>query len=166
LGSVVGNVYLNGTNTPSSSVPIKVYSQNSGSRIHVADNTWNRAAPPSNPWSLVENEAGSSVVSSTAPIWEQSIQTLSATGTEAFVLANVGARPADRDSVDARVVNEARTQTGRIIDSPSQVGGYPNLAQNNRAFAAPADPNGDADGDGYTNLEEVLHQMAAQVEGR
>jgi len=30
----------------------------------------------------------------------------------------------------------------------------------------PASPNGDDDGDGYTNLEERLHQLAAEVEGR
>jgi hypothetical protein len=85
---------------------------------------------------------------------------------ESYVLAYAGARPADRDQVDARVTNGARAGTGRIIDSPSQVGGWPTLAQNTRAFVTPANPSGDNDGDGYTNLEEVLHQMAATVEGR
>jgi hypothetical protein len=43
---------------------------------------------------------------------------------------------------------------------------FEDLAKNQRALTLPANPNGDDDGDGYTNLEEWLHCMAAQVEGR
>jgi hypothetical protein len=43
---------------------------------------------------------------------------------------------------------------------------FPTLAQNRRTLTLPANPNSDDDGDGYTNLEEWLHCMAAQVEGR
>jgi hypothetical protein len=68
--------------------------------------------------------------------------------------------------VDLRIVNEVQTLTGRIIDHPSDVGGWPVLAENHRPLTTPTNPNGDDDGDGYTNLEEWLHQMAAQVEGR
>jgi len=50
------------------------------------------------------------------------------------VLANAGARPWDRDAIDARLVEEARTGGGRIIDSEAQVGGYPAPAETRRAF--------------------------------
>jgi hypothetical protein len=77
-----------------------------------------------------------------------------------------GARPADRDAVDARIINDFKNRRGRIIDSPSEVGGFPTLAVNRRAFRAPRNPNGDDDKNGYTNIEEVLFALAAEVEGR
>jgi hypothetical protein len=33
-----------------------------------------------------------------------------------------------------------------------------------REFVVPANANGDDDGDGYTNIEEVIHQMAKALE--
>ncbi|PLX81997.1 MAG: hypothetical protein C0617_15150 [Desulfuromonas sp.] len=83
-----------------------------------------------------------------------------------WVLLNAGARPADRDPVDERIIREVRERKGMIVDSPEQVGGWPSLPKNYRPFKIPDSPNGDDDGDGYSNIEEVLHQMAAEVEGR
>lgn len=72
------------------------------------------------------------------------------------VLARAGARPADRDAVDRRIVAGVTAGTGRIIDSPSEVGGLPETAPQLRPLSLPA-ADGDADGDGYTDLEEWLH---------
>jgi hypothetical protein len=83
---------------------------------------------------------------------------------EQWVLAKSGARPADRDAVDERIVNEVATRTGRIINSPSEVGGWPELPEYYRRFTIPLNPRADFDGDGYTNIEEILHSMAAKVE--
>jgi hypothetical protein len=82
------------------------------------------------------------------------------------VLANAGAWPASRDAVDQRVVSDVRNRTGRIITSQNQVGGWPNLGTPRRTLALPANPNGDDDGDGYTNLEEWLHALSRTAEGR
>jgi len=97
-----------------------------------------------------------------------------------LVLRNVGATLPHRDTHDARIVREV--ETGKvtygngIIDSPKQVGGWPEL----KSTAAPLDSDGDgmsdewerrhgfnpadpadgavdADGDGYTNLEKFLN---------
>ena len=84
---------------------------------------------------------------------------------EDWVLANVGARPVDRDPVDVRIINNVKNGTGDIIVSQTDVGGWPNLAENYRMLTIPANPNGDDDGDGYTNLEEWLHGYAEDVEG-
>jgi hypothetical protein len=43
----------------------------------------------------------------------------------ATTLANCGARPWDRDPIDARIVKDVIAGTGRIIDSENDVGGYP-----------------------------------------
>jgi hypothetical protein len=164
--SVVGNVYLRGVNSPTGR-PIRIYSGvKPGSLFYISDNSWDRAAVPSDPWSLVQNEEGSAVVAATPPIWIPGLVVLPNANVESWVLSYAGARPVDRDAVDLRIVQEVRTKTGRIIDHPSDVGGWPVLAQNNRPLTTPANPNGDDDGDGYTNLEEWLHQMAAEVEGR
>lgn len=53
---------------------------------------------------------------------------------ERFVLANAGARPWDRDGHDVRVLANAAEGRGEIIDSQAEVGGYPVMAQSNRAF--------------------------------
>ena len=81
-----------------------------------------------------------------------------------WVVAHAGARPADRDSVDRRVAEQVRARKGGIIKSQNDVGGWPELEENRRELKIPANPNGDDDGDGYTNLEEWLHEHAAAVE--
>ena len=81
------------------------------------------------------------------------------------VLAKVGARPVDRDSVDIRVINSVKNRTGKIMNSQNIVGGWPNLVENRRTLNLPNSPTGDDDGDGYTNLEEWLHSLAAEMEG-
>jgi pectate lyase len=96
------------------------------------------------------------------------------------VLARSGAWP--RDAVDARVVEQVRGGTGRIIDSPDDVGGWPTYAsveppldsdgdgmpdawETERGLdpGDPADAHSDRTGDGYTNLEEYLHWAHEQV---
>jgi hypothetical protein len=106
------------------------------------------------------------------------VTTMSAT--EAFnqVLANAGATLPTRDAVDTRVVNDVYNGTGRIIDHPDEVGGWPMLLsgvapvdtdhdgmpdqwemQHGFDQSDPADAQQDANGDGYTNLEEYLNSL-------
>ena len=56
------------------------------------------------------------------------------------VLASAGATKPRRDSVDARVASAVRSGAGRIIDKPSDVGGWPAYA------AGAALPDSDRDG--------------------
>ncbi len=93
------------------------------------------------------------------------------------VLASVGAS-LRRDPVDARLVEHVRTRAGALIDSQNEVGGWPQLKT---VAAAPDsdgdgmpdewetrrgldprnahDGNADADGNGYTNVEEFLNGL-------
>lgn len=85
---------------------------------------------------------------------------------EEHILASAGAWSAARDAVDARIVASVRERAGGIIDSPDEVGGMPAVAPVFHELALPADPHGDANGNGYTNLEEWLHALAARAEGQ
>lgn len=85
-----------------------------------------------------------------------------------------------RDEVDIRIVNNVRTQTGGVIDSQTQVGGFP-ILEATAALADtdqdgmpdewedafphldpnhPDDRNDDHNGNGYSNLEEFLNHLA------
>ena len=74
-----------------------------------------------------------------------------------------------------------RKQTGKLLDSQDQVGGWPELKSkpapndadrdgmadawetaHNLDPKNPEDRNGDADKDGYTNLEEYLNSLCPQ----
>jgi len=93
-----------------------------------------------------------------------------------LVLENVGATLPMRDSLDKRIVADVRNGTGKIIDHPAQVGGWPELQSGEpypdsnhngmsdeweKKFGLnsddPTSGNQDSDGDGYTNIEEFLN---------
>jgi hypothetical protein len=59
------------------------------------------------------------VTRTASPIW------VSPPATVADILKDCGARPWDRDPIDARIVADVRNGTGKIIDSEQEVGGYP-----------------------------------------
>ena len=80
------------------------------------------------------------------------------------LLINAGARPLDRDPVDERIINNIKTKTGSIIDSQDEVGGWPELPVNKRKFVVPENPHEDSNGDGYTNIENLLHNYSYWVE--
>jgi len=93
------------------------------------------------------------------------------------VLASAGSRPADRNAKDQEMVNDVKNGTGNIVNCVSSsncraapynnnAGGWPTYAQNSRPLTLPANPSSDPDGNGYTNLEEWLQSMAADVEGQ
>lgn len=114
--------------------------------------------------------------------WDEAPQVRTTSAAQAFeeVLQHAGASVPTRDAVDERVLRDVRNGTGRIIDDVAQVGGWPRLAagtppQDGDDDGMPdtweiangldprdaADRNGDADGDGYTNLEEHLNGLVA-----
>jgi hypothetical protein len=155
--SMVGNVFVSGPNTPANVVAIQFRPElGAGSRIFYSDNQAG----------MVANSAPFNPTVSSAPIWHGSFSPMPASNTETWVLASAGARPADRDPVDRRVVTEVKERSGRIIDGTAQVGGFPMLASTYRPLDIPSNPHGDDNGSGYSNIEEILFQMAAQIEGR
>lgn len=166
--AIVGNVFIEGADTKPGTKPIFIRGGNQlallpESEVFALDN---EAEGYGDDWSLVHNrfDLGRRVERPTT--WVKGLEAVDLSNDETFqfALADAGARPLERDSVDQRVVNDIRQGSGRMIDSPSEVGGFPELARNVRKLALPADPHGDDDGDGYRNLEEWLHEFASRLE--
>jgi pectate lyase len=180
--AVVGNVFVKGPDY-SSHTPVTLRGDDangilSGTKVYLEDNTAQGAT--SDPWSIASAVFGNLTLanfkSSTPPSWPSGMTRLPTSGdvTLTTVLKTVGARPADRDSVDTRVVNDVRNGTGRIINCVAangtercklNAGGWPNMPNNRRALTLPANPDS-VTSSGYTNLELWLQRMAAEVEGR
>lgn len=69
-----------------------------------------------------------------APVLPHGVKPLAAADVQDAVLESVGARPWDRDGIDARIVADTAEGRGKIIDSESEVGGYPADAATSRPF--------------------------------
>ena len=75
-----------------------------------------------------------------APPMPFGVEPLPANQVQDAVIANVGARPWDRDDIDRRILENTIEGRGHIIDSQDEVGGYPRHAETRQAFV-PADWN-------------------------
>lgn len=94
------------------------------------------------------------------------------------VVEKVGAVLPNRDAADTRILNDVKNRTGRFIDTPGDVGGWPELKSTPAPLdtdrdgipdawetANGLDPKNPADGktiaaDGYSNLEHYLNALA------
>jgi pectate lyase len=177
--SVVSNHFIRGPSYVRTSKPITVRTSGTstlyvGSRVHL-DN--NYAPDTGNSLSQILSLTGGDVlaglVTTTRPVWNSGLAVTSTTNNGVYnkVLSQAGARPANRDSVDARIVSEVRNLSGKIINCVSpdgsvrcskNGGGWPAYAQNRRALTLPAN-HSTISASGYSNLELWLHQLAAQV---
>ncbi|HEY0944956.1 MAG TPA: DUF6250 domain-containing protein [Opitutaceae bacterium] len=86
---------------------------------------------------------------------------------ESRTLADAGKMPARRDALDSALMGKIAARTGSFREDLAAPGEDP-WAQvdipSRRRLELPHNPAGDADADGYTNLEEWLHGLAAAVE--
>ncbi len=116
-----------------------------------------------------------------APFDGQTVNVQPAEKAYAMVMKNAGAA-LSRDAYDERIVSEVLNGTGRVIDKPSDAGGWPVL-ETGTAYtdtdkdgmpddwetarglnpADPADGSLDRDSDGYTNVEEFLNSLMANL---
>jgi pectate lyase len=186
--NLVGNAFLPGPSSYRERYEILVNpTRERGSakpRIYVAGNLGpHRRDAGADEWSLVgfgwsDREPAPESMRSPTPFETPLVTSTDAETALGQVLAGVGATRPERDAVDRRVVADVTNRTGRIIDSPDDVGGYPALAraeppadsdrdgmpddwEREKGLDAndAADASEDRDGDGYTNVEEYLRSL-------
>lgn len=156
--SIVGNVVIAGPSSAAACPAIHVAANVlSGTRLFVADNL---PAMTEDPWSAVKIETRADVKATQPVVDAKPLTIRPAAMVQAHVLSGAGARPTERDEVDRRLLRELETKTGKIIDSPSSVGGLSPVTPTSRPLTPPG--AGDSDADGYTDVEEWLHERATQ----
>ncbi|WP_127583081.1 cohesin domain-containing protein [Paenibacillus koleovorans] len=171
--SIVGNVFKEGPSLASwaSSKVLEINANFvANSQVHMADNlALNPKVPFTSQWDMINNKSTftqQQLEAATPPVWNAGLIAKPSNEVFNWVMSNAGARPADRLPYETRIVNQAINGTGTIMDSISEAGGWPVVAENQRKLVIPKNPSADSDGDGYTNLEEWLQSYAAFVEGR
>ena len=181
--SIVGNVFMRGASYSRPTKPIFVHTYGvwtlvSGSRVYVHDNREPNYG--GSEYSALVTLAGGDKIpnlmtQTTAPVWNSGLVARKSANSAVYswVLANAGARPTDRDSVDKRVVLNVRKGTGGVINCVSSDGstrckknggGWPSYAYNRRTLTLPSSQASIAS-NGYSNLENWLNSMSRALDG-
>jgi len=182
--NLIGNIFVPG---PSTEGPYEILiNQEPGiPKLYVSGNIGPRRPDGEfDDWAIVkfgwdEEQAAAPLIYRADEPWPApAITTSSAEDAYLEVLDGAGATLPARGAIDRRIVDEVRTRTGSIIDSPDDVGGFPPLDGGTPLMdsdhdgmpdaweiefglnpSEPSDASADQDGDGYTNLEEYLHSL-------
>jgi hypothetical protein len=181
----VGNFFEPGPSTKTGPYEILIGTERGTPKIYVKDNIGpHRTDPSVEDWNVVKYGWDSEQV--TPETYQSSdrftvppVTTFEANEVFEKILASAGAILPVRDSVDQRIITDVKNKTGRIIDSPADMGGYPHLACGTPPMDSdhdgmsddwerdkeldsndPSDASEDRDGDGYTNIEEYLHSLS------
>lgn len=131
--TLVGNVMRAGPDTPAD-VALLMIGGSADLKLHAVDNlAVDRIGRPL-PLLGRYTTAAAQVVDMPAPAPAFGVSALPSVEVQDWVIANAGARPWDRDDVDRRIVADVIEGRGAIIDSETEVGGYPQYAQTRAAF--------------------------------
>ncbi|MHC4110082.1 MAG: hypothetical protein ACYSUY_03350 [Planctomycetota bacterium] len=141
--AVVGNVMIAGADTKDNLALVA-----SMGDVYMADNIAYKADGKPGPL-----KSGAVNLLDEKPVWPDNLKPLPANKVIEHTLKNAGARPADRDQVDRRIIRQFKQRKGRVIDSQEQVGGYPKPILTRRKLDLP-----DAD------IESWLAKHASAVE--
>lgn len=146
--AIIGNLLQHGADTPASLAMIGSNSPDLQGDAYMRDNlAFLKTGAPA----LLVSGDVSTLSENPFPV-EGKI--LPATQLREQLLPRVGARPADRDSVDLRLIAEIGNGTGRQIDSQNDVGGYPSASPTHRTLTVPA-----------SDIDAWLDSFSRQVEG-
>lgn len=168
--NVVNNVFKPGPSQSTTREDIDLYSYGLGMQTYVAGNMRVNGVPASVDSMFAKFQQP-------APLPAAPVTTTSALQAFDDVMGSAGATVPRLDPVDIRILAEVQNGTGRAIDDPSQVGGWPTMT----AGTAPVDSDhdgmpdawetvrglnpltndsaADRDGDGYTNVEEYINGL-------
>jgi pectate lyase len=120
--SVVGNVLRPGPSTPAD-VPLLRSSGVGPVEVYLSDNTAKTSTGADAP--MLGGTLALFVEVASPPTWPDGLTPMASAELAEHIRANVGARPWERDAIDARIVEQALAGQGAIIDSEQEVGGYP-----------------------------------------
>ncbi|MEM6295890.1 MAG: hypothetical protein AAGA54_31755 [Myxococcota bacterium] len=166
------NVYQRGADTPTGRPPLRV-DPASGSAVYI-EGMMLDGVVFEDAWSEIDLATNDDVIAAAVPT-ALAPATMPAEDVVSFIDAYGGAWPQERDAIDVELLADVREGTGTIIncveDDGSErcslnAGGWPDADVTMHTLDLPADPMGDDNADGYTNLEAWLHARAAEVEGR
>jgi len=172
----IGNAYFTG---PNSKKALAFKESNPFAHAYFSANAMNGEVP-TDPWSLTVGESPPGYRLD-EPIDMPQVETETWDSAYRRVVQSAGAS-LSRDSVDKRIISGVKTRTHSIINSQSDVGGWPALYSNEpkrdsdgdgmsdeweraRGFNPNRpDGNNDVDGNGYSNLEDYLNALAVTHE--
>jgi hypothetical protein len=131
---VVGNILRHGPDTMPELALFRFVGEGD-LELHTADNlAFNRHGQPI-ATVYEDNRYGGRIRAQATPVhWPAGLQAMPAADVQEHVLRHAGARPWDRDAIDARIVRQTRDGTGRVIDSEQEMGGYPTAPETRQPF--------------------------------
>ncbi len=86
----------------------------------------------------VNNFAGAQLLDSPTDMGDYYVEPMTSEAAYEYVLNNAGATLPRRDPIDARIINDVKNGTGRLINNASEVGGLIPVEEEQRKFEIPA----------------------------
>jgi hypothetical protein len=134
--AVVGNVMRAGPDTPQQSA-FFMFGGSGNLDLYLHDNiAVDRIGNPLQQLGRYTTAAVEPRMLKTPPPLPFGVKILPATAVQDAVIANVGARPWDRDDIDRRILENTIEGRGHIIDSQDEVWGYPKQQETRAPFVA------------------------------
>lgn len=153
--TAVGNVLRAGPSTPAGGVAFFMLGGDGDLEFHGADNIAVDRIGGALPLFGRYATGRAALLERSEPLdWPEGLTAMPAQDVERWVLTNVGARPWDRDGNDVRLLADVAEGRGKIIDSETEVGGYPKVEETRRPFN-PAD----------WNLDDMTPRASAALDG-
>ena len=173
--NIVNNIYKPGPNTNGPN--LQADNAKAGMGIYISGNT----DPDGTSKNTVDIRSGSQSAFVSSPVRAVHNISTDSTNQVAGILATAGRTIPKRDPVDAAIIATVQNGGGKIVNRvrDSAAGGWPTLrsgtpypdqdkdgmsdtweSQNGLNPNNASDRNADNDGDGYTNLEEFLNELA------
>lgn len=161
LASVVNNVVEAGPNTKKTIagvlIPMGLTGEDTADRIFVEGNQMEIG-----PWGQDIRVGPGLVLAREPPIWARGWPLKAVEMVKIDVLRHAGARPADRDPTDRRLIDQIQAGEEKVVDSPPETGRFEIVTR--RVAQVPRNPSTTA-ADGRTRLETWLCDQHFAVGG-
>lgn len=131
--ALIGNVLRSGPSTPAH-LPLFMLGGSGDIEYYEADNIAVDWIGQELPKIGRYTNSSAKVIAMAKPALPFGVTPMAAAAVQDAVIREAGARPWDRDAVDARIVADTIEGRGEIIDSEDQVGGYPAYKETRQRF--------------------------------